>query len=87
VIGFNEAKMHKKILLTLGVCALVSPSRNIGTKVAKNCINWGDLTMVERRAVKMTMESPKRMANKTKNVAEIYYKFDKIINLNMYLYL
>jgi uncharacterized protein (DUF4213/DUF364 family) len=79
VIGFNEAKMHKKILLTLGVPAIVSISRNIGTKIDRNSMNWGDLTMVERTAVKMTMESPKRMAKKIKNVAEVYYKFDKII--------
>jgi uncharacterized protein (DUF4213/DUF364 family) len=84
VIGFNEAKMHKKILLTFGVAAIVSASRNIGTKIATNSMNWGDLTMEEKTAMKITMESPKRMAKKIKNVAEVYYKFDrKLFNPNI----
>jgi uncharacterized protein (DUF4213/DUF364 family) len=87
VIGFNEAKMHKKILLTLGVPTIASISRNIGTKIARNSINCGDLTMVERRAVNMIMESPKIMEKMIKNVADVYYKFDKIINPNIVPYI
>jgi hypothetical protein len=64
--------MHKQILLTLGVWAIVSARRANGKKFAKNWINWGVLTTVEMKAERMTMESPKRMAKKTKTVVEVY---------------